>query len=46
MEKSISDMYEEIFDGVTECPDCGESIELDGECHCGGVSEYLQEGLI
>ena len=46
MEKSISDMYEEIFDGLTDCPDCGASIEIDGECSCGGVSEYLQEGLI
>lgn len=42
--------YEELLDammdGAVECPKCGNMLELDGTCHCGGRSLLLDEGVI
>jgi len=44
MTEDVQQLFDEIMSGVTECPECGEPLELDGVCHCGG--KFLKEGLI
>ena len=42
----FDDLMEAMWEGVVECPECGDSIELDGICACGGESPFLELGLI
>jgi len=43
---NVEQMIDAMNDGVIECPECGNTLELDGECHCGAESPFLTEGLI
>ena len=39
-------LLRECAEGIAECPKCGERIELDGKCHCGGESRARSMGII
>jgi len=43
----IVELLEMAFDGIIECPKCGNSIEPDCEkCNCGWKNTLIECGLI
>lgn len=40
------EMMEALEEGIVACPKCGNTLELDGVCHCGGRSPLIDAGMI
>lgn len=45
-EFEFEELLREVAEGVAECPKCGNTIELDGKCSCGGESRCRSMGII